>query len=90
MSENYWNQENDDQIICPYCFTKYEPSYEETYIGGEPVECYEEEYQELVCDKCGKRFSLQPYQKGWYYETETIDGQMTEEEQEELIERLDR
>jgi DNA-directed RNA polymerase subunit RPC12/RpoP len=86
MGEYYWNEEDDDVIICPYCGKKYEPSYEETYIGGEPVECYSEEYQEFICDDCKKRFSVTPYQRGWYYQTETIDGQMTNEEWEKIQE----
>ena len=83
MSEWYWNEEDDDMIICPYCGKKYEPTYEETYIGNEPVECYTEDYQEFVCDECGKRFSMYGYQSGWNYHTETLEGQMTEEEWEE-------
>lgn len=83
MSKPYWNEEDCDVIKCPYCGKEYEPSYEETYIGGEPVECYGEEYQEFICDECGKKFSLTPYQKGWYYTTETIDGEMSEDEWEE-------
>ena len=82
MSELYWNQEDDENIICPYCEKEYEPSYEDTYIGDECVECYSEQYQEFSCDKCGKKFSVSPYQAGWKYVTETIDGEMTQEEWE--------
>ena len=82
--ESYWNQEDDEKIICPYCGEKYEPTYEETIIGDKTVDCYAEgENQEFTCDECGKRFTLMAYQSGWKYETETIDGEMTEEEHEE-------
>ncbi len=80
---NYWNEENDEVIICPYCGKKYEPSYEECYIGGKTVDCYTEYVHEYTCDCCGKRFVLQGYRAGWRYVTETIDGQATEEEAEE-------
>lgn len=82
MSDSYSNWECDDDIICPYCGNKWEPSYEETYIGNEPVECYKEEKQEFTCDECGKRFELRPVLT-WEYETETIAGEMTEDEWEE-------
>ena len=55
---NYWNDEDDEVIICPYCGKKYEPSYEECYIGGEDVDCYTEDEHEYTCDCCGKRFVL--------------------------------
>lgn len=83
MSEPYWNEEDSENIICPYCGKEYEPSYEETYIGHKCVDCYDEREQEFVCDKCGKMFSVMPYQAGWRYATETIDGEMTQEEWEE-------
>lgn len=83
MSENYWNLEDDEDIICPYCGKVYEPTYEETYIGDKLVDCYTEETEEYVCDKCGKRFTMYGYQAGWRYSTETIDGEATEEEMEE-------
>ena len=35
MSSSYWNYEDDENIICPYCGKEYEPSYEDTYIGNE-------------------------------------------------------
>lgn len=40
MSDSYWNFEDDENIICPYCGKEYEPSYEDTYISGETVDCY--------------------------------------------------
>lgn len=40
MSNSYWNYEDDENIICHYCGEEYEPSYEDTYIGGKPVDCY--------------------------------------------------
>lgn len=76
----YWNEEDDCKIRCPYCFERYDPSYEDTYIGGKHVDCYEEETQWVTCDTCGKRFTVTPYQSGWNYRTETIDGEITEEE----------
>lgn len=78
--EWYSNFESGDAIRCPYCGKEYEPSYEDTYIGGEPVECYKEgEQGEFICDDCGKKFRLSA-EMIWNYTTETIDGEMTEEE----------
>ena len=74
-----WEVSNTD-IICPYCGKKYEATYDETYIGGKDVDCYEEGDQgEFACDECGKRFELS-IEKRWTYITETIDEEMTEEE----------
>lgn len=86
MSDSYWNYEDDDKIICPYCGYEYEPSYEDTYIGGESVACYMDDEQILTCDECGKKFVLTPYQAGWNYKTETIDGECSEDEIEEILE----
>ena len=80
MSEKYWNSEDDEDIICPYCGAAYSPSYDDTYIGDEPVDCYTEDKKEYVCDDCGKKFTMYGYQNGWKYHTETIDGEATEEE----------
>lgn len=88
MSESYWNYEDYDFIKCPYCGAKYEPSYEDTWIGDERVDCYTEETQTFTCDDCKHKFTVTPYQEGWSYKTETIDGEMTEEEYEELEERM--
>ena len=74
MSSSYWNYEDDENIICPYCGEEYEPSYEDTYIGDDCVDCY----------TCGKEFTMYGYQTGWKYRTETIDGEATEEEIEDL------
>ena len=82
-SESYWNEEDDDKIICPYCGEKYEPSYEDTYIGGELIFCYSTDVQTCRCDKCHKKFTVEGYHAGWKYQTETIDGEMTEEEHEQ-------
>ncbi len=82
MSETYWNEEDDTVIICPYCGEEYEPSYEDTFIGGERVHCYTEDTQIYTCDECGKKFTMYGYQSVWKYHTETIDGEMTEEEHE--------
>jgi len=82
--EWYSNWECDDEIICPYCGKKYEPTYEETYIGGEDVDCYKEgEQGEFTCDECGKKFRLSAETK-WEYTTETIEGEMTEEEHDDM------
>ena len=79
---NFSNSEIGDNIICPYCGKEWEPSYEETYISDQPVECYKEGMQEFTCEDCGKRFRMYATFK-WEYETETINGEMTEEEWEE-------
>lgn len=55
MSDTYWNEEDSDLIICPYCGKRYEPSYEDTYIGHEEVDCYTEREQTFVCDICKKK-----------------------------------
>ena len=80
---SYWNEENSKKIICPYCGEEYEPSYEDTYIGDEPVDCYTEETNTYTCDVCGKKFTMYGYQDEWRYQTETIDGEATEGEVEE-------
>ena len=84
MSNTYWNEEDDSEIICPYCGEKYIPTYDETIIGDNCVNCYTEgDVQIVTCDSCGKEFTIEPYQSGWKYKTETIDGEMTEEEWEQ-------
>ena len=88
MSESYWNYEDSDDIICPYCGEEYEPSYEDTYIGGISVDCYTEDTETYTCDKCGKQFTMYGYQSGWCYHTETIDGQATDEEIDEIAESM--
>ena len=56
MSDTYWNEEDDFEIICPYCGEKYIPTYDETLIGNECVDCYAEGYiQTVTCDSCGKK-----------------------------------
>ena len=79
--ESYWNFERGKEIICPYCGMRYKPSYDDTYIGGKGVDCYTEDEDEYTCDRCGKKFTLRPYIE-WKYETETIDGEATDEEVE--------
>lgn len=84
MNKSYWNEEDDTEIICPYCHAKYAPSYDETIIGDVCVNCYtEDDTQTVTCDNCGRKFTIEPYLSRWYYKTETIDGEMTEEEWEE-------
>lgn len=83
MSEPYYNEERSDDIICPYCGETYTPSYDETLIGDRSVDCYTEDTHTYTCDNCGKKFKLTPYFV-WKYYTETIDGEMTEEEHENL------
>lgn len=86
MSDNtFWNWEDDTLIKCPYCGEEYEPSYEDTWIGDKSVNCYMEETQTFICDNCKHKFTVTPYQEEWRYKTETIDGEMTEEEHENMI-----
>lgn len=82
-AEVYWNSEDDDVIICPYCGEKYEPSYEETCIGDKIADCYTEDTEIYTCDCCKKRFTMYGYQSGWKYVTETIDGEMSQAEHDE-------
>lgn len=82
MNNSYWNEVDDENIICPYCGKSYEPSYEDTYIGDDIADCYTEDEHEYVCDTCGKKFMMYGYPAVWKYHTETIDGEMTEEEYE--------
>lgn len=89
MDENkeidwYFNTEDHDSIICPYCGQVYKPSlYGYAHIGSEQVDCYIDDDRECTCDVCGKKFKMNGYQVGWRYHTETIDGEATEEEVEE-------
>ena len=80
MSNSYWNYEDDEKIICPYCGEEYEPSYEDTFIGDDCVDCYAEDTITYTCDDCGKKFTMYGYRKGWRYHTETLDGEATDEE----------
>ena len=84
MDENkdsYWNTEDNDCIVCPYCGEDYKPSaYGYAHIGGERVDCYTEREQECTCDVCGKRFKMVGHQTGWKYFTETISGEVTKQE----------
>ena len=80
---SFWNfVENSEKIICPYCGREYEPSYEDTYIGDECVDCYTEDENTYTCEECGKKFTMigEPV---FHYRTNTIDGECTEEEAEE-------
>ena len=84
MDEIFWNEEDDFKIICPYCGEKYEPSYEDTIIGNQIADCYSDEEEQIFrCDTCGKKFTMTPHLSSWKYRTETIDGEMTEDEWEE-------
>ena len=80
---SYYNYEDNKDIICPYCGKSYTPTYEDTIIGDECVECYTEDEHTYTCDRCGKKFKMHGYIV-WEYHTETIDGQMTEKEWEKL------
>jgi hypothetical protein len=86
MIDSYCNEEDDTEIICPYCGEKYTPTYDETIIGDKCVYCYEEEVQTVTCDSCAKKFTIEPYLSGWKYRTETIEGEMTEQEHEDIWE----
>lgn len=81
---SYWNTEDDYDIICPYCGETYKPSYDETIIGDKIADCYTEDTETYTCDNCGKKFTMYGYQAGWKYHTETIDGEMTDEEWEDM------
>lgn len=82
MSDSYWNYEDYDFIMCPYCGEEYEPEYD-LVIGDDRVYCYsEDEKQTVRCTTCNKRFTILPYRTGFHYKTETIDGEITEEEHE--------
>ena len=61
----------DKNIVCPYCYEEYEPTYEDTWIGDEQVDCYTNDEQIVKCDKCGKKFSIVGF-KTWVYETEEV------------------
>lgn len=76
------NWEYSENIVCPYCGKEYEPSYEDTYIGDECVDCYTEDEETYTCEKCGKKFTMRG-EPVWCYETQTIDGECSEEEAEE-------
>ena len=79
--EWYSNRECDgEDIICPYCGWKYAAVYEETIIGDKCVDVYEEgEQGEFTCENCKKKFTLSVEMK-YEYTTETISGEMTEDE----------
>ena len=76
-----FNWECSEKIVCPYCGKEYEPSYEDTYISHEPVDCYTEQEETYTCEKCGRKFTMRG-ERSWNYITETIDGECTEEEAE--------
>ena len=48
----------DQNIVCPHCYAEYEPTFEDTWIGNEIVDCYTNNIQIVKCDKCGKKFSI--------------------------------
>ena len=50
------------------------------------VDCFTEDTNTYTCEKCGKKFTMYGYQAGWKYHTETIDGEATEKEIEDLQE----
>ena len=83
--ETYWNTEDDDNIICPYCGNEYEPTYDETIIGDKIADCFTEKPQIFTCSYCFHRFTMTGYLAGWKYVTETIDGEMTEQEHEDKV-----
>lgn len=62
----------DQNIVCPYCYEDYEPTYEDTWIGDKQVDCYTEDTQIVKCDKCGKKFSIVGF-VSWMYETEEVE-----------------
>ena len=62
----------DEKIVCPYCYKEYEPTYEDTWIGDEQVDCYTKEEQIVTCNKCKKKFSIVGF-KTWMYETSEVE-----------------
>lgn len=84
IMSGYWNYEDDENVICPHCGKKYEPSYEGIWIGDVCVDRYTEEKETYTCECCGKKFTMYSYRAGWEYHTETIDGECTDEEQEQI------
>ena len=64
-------EEDDDTIICPYCGQQYEALYEETIIGDEYIDVYEEGEDECKCDACGHTFLLTK-ELTWTYRTEVM------------------
>ena len=83
MGKSFYNYEISENIVCPYWGKIYEPTYEDTYINEQPVDCYCDTIQFFKCDHCNKKFRLE-CERIWQYTTETIDGEMTEEERENL------
>lgn len=80
---DYSNWDYDRDIICPYCGKTYTPE-SEMLIGDDGIDVYEDgNEQECTCEECGKRFRVTPEMQ-WYYTTETISGEMTEEEHEAM------
>ncbi len=63
----------DQNIVCPHCYAEYEPTFEDTWIGDEIVDCYTGDIQIVKCDKCGKKFSIVGFE-AWMYETEEVDS----------------
>lgn len=62
----------DQVIVCPHCYEEYEPTYEDTWIGDEQVDCYTGDTQIVKCDKCGNKFSIVGFE-AWMYETEEVE-----------------
>ena len=83
MSNSFYNYEISEKIICPYCGQEYEPTYEDTYINEESVDCYCDTIQFFKCDHCNKKFKLE-CERVWQYTTETINGEMTKEEHDNI------
>lgn len=55
------------------------------WIGDDDIDVYEDgNEQECTCEECGKRFKVIP-ELQWYYTTETIPGEMTEEEHYNML-----
>lgn len=74
----YSNWEHDTDIVCPYCGKTYTPEYD-LCIGDDCIDVYEDQKeQECTCESCSRRFKVTPNLE-WYYTTESIEGEMTDD-----------
>ena len=62
----------DQNIVCTYCGETYEPTYDDTWIGGKKVDCYTDDSQTVECDNCGKKFNIYGF-VSWMYETKEVE-----------------
>ena len=72
---------------CPYYYADEDQVVKQMNTTEEYKGCRNCKYQPEpmhTCDKCGKKFTMYGYQSGWTYYTETIEGQATDDEIEDL------